>query len=199
MFFLVYIFMAYIGGGIPTGYWWCRFRYGIDITLHGSGNIGASNVARTRGIALFPLIFIVDAGKAYAIIYWGDYLFGHGYEWYGILGAYIIAAMLLLGNAFSPFLRFKGGRGVATSCGICAYLLPWESTLILGAIWLVVVALTHQPFIASLLAMLSITVIHAVWDKTNNFYFLVFLSVWVVLQHISHLRLLCHSARQSFH
>ncbi len=98
---------AYFVGALPSGYLIANCAGISDITQHGSGTIGATNVGRQLGVSYFFLIFFIDAGKAAAIMY--------------VLPVYarpLGIIMLMLGNSCSPFIRFGGGKGVATLIGI---------------------------------------------------------------------------------
>jgi glycerol-3-phosphate acyltransferase PlsY len=181
LFTLGVITVAYLIGAIPTGYWLCSWCYGIDITDHGSGNIGASNVARVIGNKLFPVVFCIDAGKAYATL-WLMSLNGCG----DACVLYGAASALLVGNAFSPFIGFRGGRGVATAMGSVGFLLPWASTIGCMVTWIVVLAVTKKPFMASMSAFIGVMVIHA-FMQTAYVPFLVGISLWISWRHSSHL------------
>ena len=156
MFDLTHILLlvgAYIVGSIPTGFLVARAQGIADIRAHGSGNIGATNVARVLGLPYFFIIFFLDAFKAACSI-----LF---LKWYGIDQKLILVAatVLLLGNGCSIFLQFRGGKGMATLCGIFAVLhaqlLMAGAVVFFPVLWVVrrvgsasVVTLGTLPFIA---------------------------------------------------
>ena len=176
---IVFLFFAYLIGSIPTGYLFAKFFFGIDITHKGSGNIGASNVARVLGARYFILIFLIDAGKAFLTLYLAYHAVSQ--EQMFILAC---ALMLLLGNAYSLFLQFRGGKGVATVVGIIAFLLSpvWFSVFI--GVWLAVLIMFKEAFIASLSAALYITFGYFFsYGLTDTFYFFVFLCIWLVSRH----------------
>src|SRR5581483_8545951 len=104
----------YLIGAIPCGYLIARACGINDIRNHGSGNTGATNVGRILGLKYFFLIFFLDCLKAYAVL---AVLAHYGFEQSDLI---IPALALLVGNAFPLFLRFRGGKGVATSVGILA-------------------------------------------------------------------------------
>ncbi len=173
--------ICYLIGSIPTGYWLCRWWYGLDITHHGSGNSGASNVARVLGKKLFPIIFCCDAGKAYIILWLMKQLA------MSMTAYYCSAGVLLLGNAYSIFMNFNGGRGVATAVGIIGFFLPWQSTIGFMIAWLIIVALTKKPFVASLGACMGVLIFH-VYMQTTCVSLLVGIFVWIGWRHASHLK-----------
>lgn len=176
-----FLILGYLVGSIPTGYWLCRWWYGLDITRYGSGNIGASNVARVMGNKLFPIIFCCDAGKSYAVL-WLMHVMNMS-----LSTCYLGAFVLLLGNAYSIFMRLNGGRGVATAVGILGFFLPWPSTFGVMVAWLAMVALIKKPFVASLGAFSGVVVAH-VYMQTAYVPLLVGILVWIGWRHAAHLR-----------
>ena len=114
----IYLLGAYLVGSIPTGYLIAKLAGIADIRSHGSGNIGATNVARLIGIHGFFLVLCIDALKAYAYLRYMQTITSQD--------VYLcaIALLILSGNIHSLFLGFRGGKGVATSIGIAAALMP---------------------------------------------------------------------------
>lgn len=175
---------AYLIGSIPTGYWLCRYFFNIDITAHGSGNIGATNVARVLGKRWFLVVFLIDALKAYAALALCMLISTSSFELTGGLWLYVFAAAILVGNAYSPFLSFKGGKGVATSLGIITYLLPLSVNVLAMVFWLVLLKLTHKPFIASLVSAVMVVFIY--WGFFNGAHtgFLLGICLWLGFRHL---------------
>ena len=99
---------AFLLGSVPTGYLVARSK-GVDIRQHGSGNIGATNVFRTLGKPLGILVFFIDALKGFAAV-WLALRFGGSSAWPGIIAAVAVIA----GHNYTPWLGFKGGKGIAT-------------------------------------------------------------------------------------
>ncbi len=173
--------LAYLVGAIPTGYLVARFVAGVDIRQQGSGNTGASNVARVVGKKYFILVFFIDAVKAFSFLRGAHFLLGDG-------ASYYLAAALLVGNSFSVFLQFTGGKGVATTFGLLCYFLPWLQSVVFAALWLAVLALSKQPFLASFISMSAITGFN--WyliGLQKPLYFLFFLCSWMVFRHTSNI------------
>lgn len=134
--------LSFLVGAIPSGYLFAKW-YGItDIRNIGSGNIGASNVGRMLGWKAFVTVFLLDASKAALML-----LYAQTFNFSNVF-LMCIAFFLLLGNCFSPFLGFNGGKGVATLMGIMGALSPL--VMICAAVtWLIIVFLTKVPAIAS--------------------------------------------------
>lgn len=125
--------LAYLFGSVPAGAWVARF-YGVDIQKVGSGNTGATNILRTLGTGPATVVALFDVFKGGIAVIIAK-LFGiEGI----LLGGVAIAAVL--GHNYSVFLRFKGGKGVATSFGTLAFLDPLVALLALPVglttIWL---------------------------------------------------------------
>src|SRR6185436_9693771 len=136
IFLIMFMILAYVVGGIPTGYMIARWRGVADIRNHGSGNMGATNVGRMLGLWCFILVFCIDACKAALIMSISS--------WYVLPLLYVVtvACALLLGNCYTPFLRFRGGKGVATSLGILVCLLPWWIMAIIVSLWIFLLFVT---------------------------------------------------------
>ena len=138
---------AYLLGAIPTGLIIARLR-GIDIRQSGSGNIGATNVLRSVGPWAALMVMLIDPLKGVLAVLIPTAL-GLGPWW--ISAAAIAAA---LGNGYNAFLRFRGGKGVATSLGVFLMLDPWVALTAL-AIFALTVTFGRMVSLASLVAMSS--------------------------------------------
>jgi len=146
---------GYLLGSIPTGYLVAAAR-GVDIRTVGSGNIGATNVFRYLGVPAGIFVLLADAFKGWFAVILGSHVFSdwfystggsQGREWFAI----IAGLSAILGHNFTCWLRFKGGKGIATSAGVLVALVPIAFGIILG-IWIVVFALTRYVSLASICA-----------------------------------------------
>lgn len=142
---IISIFIAYLLGSFPTGLIVGRLGYQVDLRKVGSCNIGATNTYRILGIGPALLVFAGDFLKGLIAVYLGSH---------NPLLAVLCAAAALLGHLFSIFLRFRGGRGVATGLGVCAYLTPWGS-LIAILVWGIAMWGWRIVSVASILAAIS--------------------------------------------
>ncbi len=125
MNYLCFLLTAYLLGSIPFGFWIAKWVQGIDIREHGSKNIGATNVFRVVGKKWGILVFILDAAKgALGVllprIFHAELLVPQE------LG---LAVTAILGHSFTCWLKFKGGKGVATSFGVFVALTPLPALL----------------------------------------------------------------------
>lgn len=117
--FIPFLFLSYIIGGIPTGYLAVKITQKKDIRNCGSGNIGFTNVLRTAGPVLGSLVMVIDTGKAFFTAYCFSNLFETPSLYRLIFGITVI-----IGNIFNPFLKFKGGKGVAAGLGVALAISP---------------------------------------------------------------------------
>jgi acyl phosphate:glycerol-3-phosphate acyltransferase len=148
---LFLILLSYVVGSIPTGYWIGRLK-GIDIRTQGSGNIGATNVFRTLGKGIGVGCLGVDIFKGWfaagVIAGWAWYP-GSGLTWMDTQLLHGVAA--ILGHSYTCFLKFKGGKGVATSAGVLLAVIP-KALLVAILVWVIVVALRRMVSLGSLLS-----------------------------------------------
>lgn len=185
---LVVIVGAYIVGSIPTGYLLGRFLFGIDITAHGSGNIGATNAARVFGPRYFFIVFFIDAAKAFLYLLalsLGDLSFPVAQLSHDMV-VHLAAIALLIGNAYSPFLGFNGGKGVATLCGILYALFPPYWFTWFAICWAGLLATTRRAYVSSIGATLFLVVTYAgvyAGSWNHQLYFLFWLLAWVIWRH----------------
>ncbi len=143
---------AYLIGAIPFGYLIAKLR-GHDIFAEGSGNIGATNVARVLGRRFGVLVFVLDFAKGAVPVLLAEWLAGRALSEYAP-EPYAVAAGLgaFLGHLFPVYLGFHGGKGVATGAGVFAVLVPGPA---LGALftWIAVVVASRTVSVASLAAL----------------------------------------------
>ena len=147
---------AFVPGAIPFGYLAGRMR-GIDLRQHGSGNIGATNALRVLGVVPGILVLLLDVLKGYLPV-----LLAHRLA-LGPWGTMAAGLLAILGHTFSPFLRFRGGKGIATSLGVLLGLSPMVAGLSLSA-FLVVVLLTRYVSLGSLIAAFAQAALFWVWE-----------------------------------
>lgn len=150
---------SYLLGSIPFGYLASRLG-GIDIRKAGSGNVGATNVVRVLGKRYGYPVFALDVLKGFGAVKISMLIApGRPPEWnspeiFGILAA----LSTILGHLYPPWLRFKGGKGVATSAGALLALTP-IATLIGVAIWIIVFWLTRYVSLASITAAVVLPIV----------------------------------------
>lgn len=143
---LLAIVIAYLLGAIPCGFLLVKFTKGEDVRASGSGNIGATNVLRTTGRAAGVITLLLDIAKGLAAVWLASWLTDAAPQWTSLAA---LAAMA--GHAYPVFLKFQGGKAVATFIGAFALLtpLPLAATLVL---FLATVAVTRHISAGSILA-----------------------------------------------
>ncbi len=145
--FFLFMLAAYLLGSLPFGLFAGRLK-GIDIRQHGSGNIGATNVFRVVGKKWGITVLLLDALKGYLAC---RLPFFFGFEHLPLAFSLALGIIAILGHSFSFWLKFHGGKGVATSLGVFLAIC-WLPTLITFGIWILIFTLTHIISISSLVA-----------------------------------------------
>ncbi len=143
---LLSIVIAYLLGGIPFGFLLVKLTRGTDVRESGSGNIGATNVLRTTGRAAGVATLALDIAKGFVAVWLAAKLTEDAPEWTSLAALAVMA-----GHAFPVFLKFQGGKAVATFIGAFAYLTPLPLAAVL-LLFVVTVAVTRYISAASILA-----------------------------------------------
>lgn len=136
---------AYLLGSIPFGVLLTRLAGAGDLRQVGSGNIGATNVLRTGRKGLAALTLLLDAGKGVAAVAIADHWFGPSMAVFAALG-------VVVGHIAPVWLRFRGGRGVATAFGVL-FVFAWPVGVAAAAVWLGTAALFRYSSLAAILAI----------------------------------------------
>ncbi len=143
--------LSYLVGSIPFGYLIVRMREGRDIRASGSGNIGATNVARTAGPVAGIITLLLDVGKGFVPVW----MMAHATNREDpamLMGA---ALMVVIGHMFPVWLKFKGGKGVATGVGAFV-LICWQAVAAATVVWILVVAVWRYVSLGSIIAAASL-------------------------------------------
>lgn len=180
--------LAYFLGSIPFGYLVYSLRYGGDIRTTGSGNIGATNVLRTTGLAAGVVTLVLDAAKGYLAVWLSAVLAGNSPQWTGLA-----AVAVILGHIFPVFLKFRGGKGVATSLGAFLAIAP-SSVLVALVIFGIVVSVWHYVSLASIVAAAAFPLVMLVMGKPSPYAAAAgFLgAAFVIARHRSNIQRLLH-------
>ena len=143
---LIAVVIAYLVGGIPFGYLLVRWKTGEDVREKGSGNIGATNVLRTTGRAVAIATLALDIAKGLFAVWMADRLSDGSPLWMSLA-----ALAVMGGHAFPVFLKFQGGKAVASFIGAFLYLTPVPMIAAL-VVFIIVVAATRQISMGSIVA-----------------------------------------------
>lgn len=221
--YLVSSALGYLLGSFPTGFLVGR-AHGIDIREHGSRNIGATNVVRVLGKKPGGLVFICDALKGLLAVLLGKMLIAalainvpHGpsapevaaalatESYLTTLSGIIAGLACILGHNFTVWLRFKGGKGVATTVGVLLGLMP-AAVGVAAAVWFATYYASRYVSLASLLAAAALPV--AVWALTMRpgpligppwlFYFSLLAAALIFWRHRANIRRLLNGTEARF-
>ena len=164
MDYVITALVSYLFGSIPFGYLFTKILLKKDIRNVGSGNIGATNVLRTGNKSLGYLTLVLDIAKAvvpviYIKLNYPDLV-------------YISALCAFLGHLFPIWLKFKGGKGVATLVGILISINIYYA-LIFGIVWILTFLISKYSSLSSLFASISIPIYLLIIDQGNIIFFII--------------------------
>ena len=152
------VLASYLFGAIPVGFLVVKAVRGVDIRTAGSGNVGATNAGRILGKKGFAIVFSLDVLKGLIPCAVVGTMAGH--SWLGgpaPLPVVLCAMAAIAGHNWPVYLGFRGGKGVATSFGVLAYLMP--SGFVIGlAVWVVAALVWRYVSLASVLAAIAVPV-----------------------------------------
>mgnify|MGYP003297716569 FL=1 len=168
------ILVSYLFGSIPFGLLLTKIFLKKDIRKIGSGNIGATNVLRAGNKILGYSTLVLDILKAvlpilYIKFFMNDYL-------------YISALSIFIGHVFPIWLKFKGGKGVASYLGILC-CLDIFTALVFGVVWISIFILFKFSSLSSLLASLTIPIFHFFYNSNSDYYFYFMMFILIFFTH----------------
>ncbi|MEW6356251.1 MAG: glycerol-3-phosphate 1-O-acyltransferase PlsY [Planctomycetota bacterium] len=154
---IIGIAASYLLGAVPFGFIIAKVFKGVDVREHGSGNIGATNVGRVLGRKWGVLALVLDIAKGFgpaalAALALGEFSLGGTCPSVTVV---LCGAAAICGHIWPVYLRFKGGKGVATSCGVLLYLEP-VGTIVASAVWVAAVLIWRYVSLGSILAALTL-------------------------------------------
>lgn len=194
----VSISIAYLLGSIPFGYLLVRLFRNEDVREQGSGNIGATNVARSGGTKLGVVTLLLDIGKAFAAVVIARHLAPGVYD---VQVAAAVAAVV--GHVYPVWLGFRGGKGVASALGVFL-VLTWPSTVAILLVFVVVFALTRYVSLASIVGLATFPLFgfyfvaqHTPITPMVKFGFL-FIPLLIILKHHGNIRRLLSGTESRF-
>jgi acyl phosphate:glycerol-3-phosphate acyltransferase len=196
--------IGYLLGSFPAGYFAGRLA-GADVQKAGSGNIGATNVLRVLGKKWGYPVFLIDAFKGFAAVRVAFILVNYwpAAKPYAEYIAILAAIMSVAGHSFPVWLKFKGGKGVATSAGALVGLVPLAVPFVM-LVWFVVFEISRYVSLASVVAAIALPIIVTLlarWNVVDTaafIYFSVIIMLLVLWRHRSNLSRLLHGTEQRF-
>jgi glycerol-3-phosphate acyltransferase PlsY len=191
---VVAVLLAYLLGAIPTSYLVMRAVKGIDLRRTGSGNLGATNLFRSLGWRFAVPVALFDMAKGVLPVVLLAPWAGLGYTGRMLLGLVAVA-----GHVFSIFMRFHGGKGVATGGGVVLGLAPW-AFVVAAAVWALVVRLSGYVSLGSIIAAATLPI--ATWflapGRRDLVPWLALLTLVVIWLHRANLRRLLQGTESRF-
>ena len=201
--YLVTIAICYLCGSIPFGLILAKAN-GIDIRQHGSGNIGATNVLRTLGKKWGYTCFILDFLKGLFPVLLVSIYFSKNYPELANYATIIALPATISGHIFSIFLKFKGGKGVATGAGAVMALCP-PAVILALTVWFICFKLSGYVSLASIIAALTVPIFAVGLTKANliqtnpaQITLLIILAMLVTFMHKSNIKRLCNGTESCF-
>lgn len=169
MNWVVYGLITFLCGSIPFSVWLGKLFLKEDVRQYGDGNPGATNVFKAGNLLIGLLVLILDISKAAAPV-------GLAYNNLGFRGfpMFMIAIAPILGHVFSPFLKFRGGKALATALGVWIGLTIWKTALVGIIATLIGIAFTTMSGWAVMLGLIGILASLLLWTPDQ-----LFLLVWV--------------------
>ncbi len=180
MKFIFTIILAYLMGSIPFGYIVTKYLMQVDIREYGSGNVGATNVARVSGLKAGIVVALFDILKGFLAVWISQLILFPDLSTLYLLPA---ALVVIIGHDYSVFLNFSGGKGVATTFGVILKLYP-IACLVYALIWLLLVFKTRYVSLGSTVGALSLPIV--TYFLPHNQYDLIFtslLSIFILIAH----------------
>ena len=196
------VILAFLIGSIPTGYLLNKYFGHGDIRKVGSGNIGATNVLRHSGKLLGLLTLLIDVSKGFLAVVWLDRISVKGSSFVvdGEVAIFVIGSSVVLGHIFSPWLKFKGGKGVATMLGVILYIshscykscssidmyyfLDFRNNIFFVSIfsWLMIIFFTRYVALGSVIS-LTIATIYSFFYLPDLFLFFALMTLLIAYKH----------------
>jgi glycerol-3-phosphate acyltransferase PlsY len=172
--------LGYLLGSIPFGLLMTRAAGLGDVRQIGSGNIGATNVLRTGNKAVAAATLLLDIGKGAAAVLIADCYFGSGAGMAAGFGAF-------LGHLFPVWLKFKGGKGVATYLGVLLAGV-WQAAAVFVLLWLALAAATRLSSLAAIVATVAAPIAVYAWGSNDFAAVAALMSLIILIKHRGNIR-----------
>lgn len=188
---LTYIFLAYLIGAIPFSLILGLIFVKKDLRLEGSGNVGSTNAARVLGYKIGAITLILDISKGLVPTFIASY-------YYDISFAILIGLFTVIGHVFPVYLKFKGGKAVATSLGVFIVIFS-KGVLVALILFILVYILTRYVALASISAAISMPITaYFMANNMNVFYLSLLIALIIVVRHKSNIINLINNKEDKF-
>ena len=198
---IILIVVAYILGSVPNALWIGKVFKGIDIREHGSKNTGSTNAARVLGAKLGILTLILDISKGAIPVALSLFMKANLLE--NITGIsnldfIMIGIFAIVGHSFSIFMKFKGGKAVATTVGVFTVLVP-KALLLAAVVFFVIFALTRYVSVSSITAAISLPIfIFFLYGDIPYTVFGGIITILIIVKHKSNIQRLLNGTESRF-
>lgn len=198
---IILIAVAYILGSVPNALWIGKVFKGIDIREHGSKNTGSTNAARVLGAKLGILTLILDISKgaipvALSLFMKADLL--ENVTGISNLDFIMIGIFAIVGHSFSIFMKFKGGKAVATTVGVFTVLVP-KGLLLAAVVFFVIFALTRYVSVSSITGAISLPIfIFFLYGDIPYTVFGGIITILIIVKHKSNIQRLLNGTESRF-
>ncbi len=196
---VILLIVSFLIGSVPFGYIVSRAVKKIDIRRFGSGNVGATNVVRVVGKGWGGFVFFLDFLKGFAVPFLA-YFAGEPVPYFPI----ILGVVAISGHNWTPFLKFRGGKGVATSFGVLLALCfsfesLWLILLFSLGVWLILLLLFRIVSLASILAGFSFMILSLFLSPSKEIEILgIVLFLFILIRHKKNIKKICVGTESKF-
>ena len=189
---VVLMIVAYILGSIPNALWIGKVFKGIDVREHGSKNTGSTNAARVLGAKLGILTLILDISKGAIPTLIATMLLDSS------ISVILVGICAILGHSFSIFMKFKGGKAVATTVGVLIVLVP-GAILLAAVIFFLVFGITRYVSLSSMIGAISLPIWIILFYKNIPLtIFGIIIAILIIVRHKSNIQRLLNGTESKF-
>ena len=189
---VVLMIVAYILGSIPNALWIGKVFKGIDVREHGSKNTGSTNAARVLGAKLGILTLILDISKGAIPTLIATMLLESS------ISVILVGICAILGHSFSIFMKFKGGKAVATTVGVFIVLVP-GAILLAAVIFFLVFGITRYVSLSSMIGAISLPIWIIIFYKNIPLtIFGIIIAIFIIVRHKSNIQRLLNGTESKF-
>ena len=189
---VVLMIVAYILGSIPNALWIGKVFKGIDVREHGSKNTGSTNAARVLGAKLGILTLILDISKGAIPTLIATMLLESS------ISVILVGICAILGHSFSIFMKFKGGKAVATTVGVFIVLVP-GAILLAAVIFFLVFGITRYVSLSSMIGAISLPIWIVLFYKNIPLtIFGIIIAILIIVRHKSNIQRLLNGTESKF-
>ncbi len=189
---VVLMIVAYILGSIPNALWIGKVFKGIDVREHGSKNTGSTNAARVLGAKLGILTLILDISKGAIPTLIASMLLDSS------ISVILVGICAILGHSFSIFMKFKGGKAVATTVGVFIVLVP-GAILLAAIVFFLVFGITRYVSLSSMIGAISLPIWIIIFYKNIPLtIFGIIIAILIIVRHKSNIQRLLDGTESKF-